>query len=85
MIKAYILLTLTLGDTKKILEEIKKLNYIESISVVTGHVDVVLTVSVNTLEELYELTYEKLSNIKGINNISTHIVEKEILAEEEQE
>ncbi|WEU40829.1 MAG: Lrp/AsnC ligand binding domain-containing protein [Candidatus Odinarchaeum yellowstonii] len=85
MIKAYIMLTLALGDTKRVLEEIKKLEHIDSISVVTGHVDVVLTVSVNNIEELYELTYEKLSNIKGITSISTHIVEKEMLAEEEKE
>ncbi len=85
MIKAYIMLNLSLGNTKKILEEIKKLEYIDSISVVTGPVDVVLTVSVNRLEELYNLTYEKLSSIQGINNISTYIVEKEMLSEEEQE
>ncbi|MEM2906864.1 MAG: Lrp/AsnC ligand binding domain-containing protein [Candidatus Odinarchaeota archaeon] len=82
MIKAYIMLNLSMGDTKRILEEIKKLNHIESISVVTGPFDIVLTVSVDRLEELYDLTYEGLASIAGINNISTHIVEKEIIAEE---
>ncbi len=82
MIKAYILLTLTMGDTKEALQELKKLG-IETIAVVAGIYDVILTVKVETLEELYDLTYVKLCSIKGIKETNTFIVEKEIRPEED--
>lgn len=70
-----------MGKTKQVLEEIKKLSNVESISVVTGPFDIIITISVEKLEELYDLTYIKLAEIPGINQISTHIVEKEIISE----
>lgn len=81
MIKAFILLTVNVGHTQTVLDEIKKLKHLESVAVVTGEVDIVITVKVETLEDLYELSFVNLSNIKGINHVTTHIVEKEILTE----
>ncbi|HUY01598.1 MAG TPA: Lrp/AsnC ligand binding domain-containing protein [Candidatus Deferrimicrobium sp.] len=83
MIKAYILLTLTMGQTQSVIDALKKLKNIESISVVTGSFDVVLKVSVETLDELYKVTYIDLSDTKGIKEITTFIVEKEIIPEED--
>ena len=83
MIKAYVLLTLTMGDTTKALKEIKKIEHINSIAVVAGIYDVVLTVTVKNLEELYDLTYVKLCTITGIKETTTFIVEKEIIPEED--
>ncbi|MFX1297159.1 MAG: Lrp/AsnC ligand binding domain-containing protein [Promethearchaeota archaeon] len=82
MIKAYLLLTLKMGLTKQVVEEIKKIKGLESVAMVTGAFDVIVTVKVNNLEELYQLTFVTLSNIEGINNITTHIVEKEITSED---
>ncbi len=82
MIKAYVLITIQLGFTKAVLSEIKKMKNVESISVVTGEWDVVIKVHVENLDELYETTYLTLSNIKGIKDIITFIVEKEIIPEE---
>ena len=83
MIKAYVLLTLTMGDTRETLEQIKQIEHIESIAVVSGIYDVVLTVNVKDLEELYELTYIKLCTIEGISKTTTFVVEKEIIPEED--
>jgi DNA-binding Lrp family transcriptional regulator len=83
MIKAYILMTLTMGETQSVIDALKKLKHIESISVVTGAFDVVLKVHVETLDELYKVTYVDLSETKGIKEITTFIVEKEIIPEED--
>jgi len=88
MIKAYILLTINLGSTKQVLDDLKKLErneltVIESISMVTGIYDVVIKVKVDTLEALYDLTYIHLSNIKGIEKLTTFVIEKEIIPEED--
>ncbi|MHA1835370.1 MAG: Lrp/AsnC family transcriptional regulator [Candidatus Odinarchaeia archaeon] len=82
MIKAYILLTLELGNTEHIIEEIKKIDNIESISVVTGPFDLILKVKVDNLDQLYNLTYITLSKISGIVEITTHVVEKELISDE---
>ncbi len=83
MVKAYILLTLRMGDTKSVLKELKQLEHIESIAVVAGIYDIILSVQVKDLEELYELTYVQISNIAGIEKTTTFVVEKEIKPEED--
>jgi len=75
-------MTLEMGKTKQVLSEIKKLKNLESISVVTGPFDVVIRVEMNDLEELYELTYNTLSQIDGIKEITTHVIEKELIPSE---
>lgn len=81
MIKAFILLTVNVGYTQTVLDEIKKLKHLESVAVVTGQVDIVITVKVESLDDLYDISFVKLSNIKGIEHVTTHVVEKEILTE----
>ncbi len=80
MIKAYILLTLSMGNTKAVLNKLKEIDAIESIAVVAGIYDVILTVKVKDLEALYELTYIQLE-IEGIKETTTFVVEKEIIPE----
>ncbi|MHA1131403.1 MAG: Lrp/AsnC ligand binding domain-containing protein [Candidatus Helarchaeota archaeon] len=78
MIKAYVLLTLGMGHTKEVLKKLKAIEEIESIAVVAGVYDIILTVQVTDLEALYELTYIKLE-IEDIKETTTFIVEKEII------
>jgi len=82
LIKAFVLLVLEMGATKEIFEKIKKLPFIESIAVVTGIYDVIIEVRVESLDQLYELTYQDFVAIKGIKEMTTFIVEKEILLDE---
>lgn len=83
MIKAYILLTLSQCETSAIFENLKQLPHIESIAVVAGIYDVVIKVKVETLDQLYDLTYTNFSRIPGIKEMTTFIVEKEIIPEED--
>lgn len=83
MVKAYIFLTLAMGDTKPVFKELKQIENIESIAVVAGVYDVILRVNVKDLEELYELTYVDISKITGIKETTTFVVEKEIKPEED--
>jgi DNA-binding Lrp family transcriptional regulator len=80
MIKVYILLTLSMGNTKAVLNKLKEIDTIESIAVVAGIYDIILTVKVKDLEALYELTYIQLE-IEGIKETTTFVVEKEIIPE----
>jgi len=67
-----------MGHTKEVLKKLKAIEEIESIAVVAGVYDIILTVQVTDLEALYELTYIKLE-IEDIKETTTFIVEKEII------
>ena len=77
MIKAYILILTYVGNLKSVLEELKKLENIDSIAVIAGDYDIVVKASVENLEQLMELT-DKIHAIKGVKRTNTQVVEKEI-------
>ncbi|MDH7516792.1 MAG: Lrp/AsnC ligand binding domain-containing protein [Candidatus Thermoplasmatota archaeon] len=64
------------GTYNKALDEIKKLNHIEKISIVTGDCDIVIKVNVKNLSQLHELT-SQLQKLDGIEKTNTHVIEKE--------
>lgn len=64
------------GAYTKALEEIKKINNIEKISVVTGDYDIVVKVNVKNLEQLHKLT-SKLHKVEGVEKTNTQVVEKD--------
>jgi DNA-binding Lrp family transcriptional regulator len=77
LIKAYILIHTYVGKLEHALTEMKKLTNIGSITVVTGDYDVIVKVSVDTLEDLMELT-ERIQLVDGIKRTTTSVIEKEI-------
>ncbi|HDI23716.1 MAG TPA: Lrp/AsnC family transcriptional regulator [Thermoplasmatales archaeon] len=77
MIKAYILVKARVGKLENILNEAKKVENVENISVVAGDVDLIIKVKVKSLEKLMELT-DKLQMIDGVKQTTTYIIEKEI-------
>lgn len=77
MIKAYILLITYVGNLKAVLEELRKLNHIESISVVAGDYDIIVKARVDALEDLMTLT-DNIHAIKGVKRTNTQVIEKEI-------
>ena len=78
MVKAYIITCMTPGPYTKSLEEIKKINHIEKISLVTGEYDIVVKVDVKNLEQLHLLTTQ-LQKIHGVEKTTTHVIEKEFI------
>lgn len=77
MIKAYILLITYVGNLKAVLEELRKLDHVESISVVAGDYDIIVKARVDTLEDLMILT-DRIHGIKGVKRTNTQVIEKEI-------
>ncbi|MHA1116596.1 MAG: Lrp/AsnC ligand binding domain-containing protein [Candidatus Heimdallarchaeum aukensis] len=82
IITAYILMTVKLGKTQEVVNELRKIHAITSCAVVTGEWDIVATIKVKDLEELYNITSECIHLIPGLESTQTCIVEKEIIGEE---
>jgi DNA-binding Lrp family transcriptional regulator len=77
MMNAYILLSMEPGDSDKSIQDMRKIEHIEKISVVAGEFDIVIRVKVETLEELLQVT-NKIQMIRGVQKTTTQIIEKEI-------
>jgi DNA-binding Lrp family transcriptional regulator len=77
MVKAYIMTSMYPGSYTQALDEIKKINDIEKISIVTGEYDIVVKVNVKNLENLHKLT-SQLRIVNGIEKTTTQVIEKEI-------
>ncbi len=77
MVTAYILTILKPGTSEKAIQEMRKINHVEKISVVAGEYDIVVRVQVDTLEELLDVT-NKIQMIEGVEKTTTQIIEKEI-------
>lgn len=77
MIKAYILVKAKVGKIENILNEARKIEDVENISVVAGDVDLIVRVRVKDLEKLMKLT-DKIHEIEGVRQTTTYVIEKEI-------
>ncbi|MFW9976405.1 MAG: Lrp/AsnC family transcriptional regulator [Candidatus Thorarchaeota archaeon] len=73
---AYILMDLELGRTDEVLEALRKIDEATTVAVTTGSYDIVVLLETNNLEELYEITVQKIHRIPGIKETSTAVVEK---------
>jgi len=65
------------GDSNRAINEMRKIENIRKISVVTGEYDIVIRVEVKTLDKLLDVT-DKIQMIKGVNKTTTQVIEKEI-------
>ena len=77
-ISAYIFIKVAIGKLQDVVEKLREIGCAESIAVTTGEFDIVLRVKVKDLEELYDVTTNKIHKIDGIISTLTHIIEKEI-------
>jgi DNA-binding Lrp family transcriptional regulator len=77
MVNAYILVTMRPGNSDKAIEEMRKLDHVEKISVVAGEFDIVIRVKVDDLELLLDVT-NKIHMVNGVQKTTTQIIEKEI-------
>ncbi|MHA1302849.1 MAG: Lrp/AsnC family transcriptional regulator [Candidatus Heimdallarchaeaceae archaeon] len=80
-ITAYILMKVKLGETQAVIDKLRKIQQITRCAVVTGEWDIVATVVVEDLEELYHLTSDGIHLISGLERTQTCVVEKELFGE----
>lgn len=78
MINAYILTVMRTGNSDKAIEEMRKIENVEKISVVAGEYDIVIRVHVKSLDKLLKVT-NKLQMIDGVKKTTTQVIEKEIV------
>ena len=79
MISAYILTTVKQdGNIHKTMEQMKKINHISSVSVVSGCYDLMILTNVSTLADLYDVTSQIQEN-PSILKTSTQVIEREII------
>lgn len=77
MINAYILLNMKPGNNEKAIAEMRKIEDVAKISIVTGEYDIVVRVQVKTLDKLLKVT-DKIQMINGVIKTTTQVIEKEI-------
>jgi len=77
MINAYMFMDVEPGCSQQTLTRMRKLRQVESVSVVSGHHDLIARVTVDNLERLHDITSE-VHQIRGVVKTNTHVISKEI-------
>lgn len=77
-IGAYVLMDIEIGKTDEVVAKLREIDQARRISVTTGDYDIVLLLDVKDLEELYEITVQKIAHIPGIRETTTSVVAKVI-------
>ena len=75
-VQAYILMDVEIGKTDDVVSGLRKIEEAVKIAVTTGGVDIVVLLETSSLEELYNITVEKIHKIPGIRDTQTAVVEK---------
>jgi len=78
LVSAYIMMKMQVGMDDQVLEEIRKLEHIESADATYGSFDLVIKVKFRNIEELDRFIFEKIRRVKGITETSSMIVAKEV-------
>ncbi|MDD3493323.1 MAG: Lrp/AsnC ligand binding domain-containing protein [Candidatus Thermoplasmatota archaeon] len=77
MIKAYIMILVYVGKLAEVLNKLRTIENIESIAVTAGDYDLIVKVSVDSLEALMEVT-DQIQMVGNIKRTTTTVIEKEI-------
>ena len=65
------------GNSDKSIQTMRKIKNVEKISIVAGEYDIVVRVTVKSLDMLLKVTNE-LQMIEGVRKTTTQVIEKEI-------
>jgi DNA-binding Lrp family transcriptional regulator len=67
-----------MGYIQDVVDALRQLETATSITITTGEYDIIARFDLPNLEVLYDLTVQQISKIKGLERITTAVVEKEI-------
>ncbi|MEZ0344116.1 MAG: Lrp/AsnC ligand binding domain-containing protein [Caldimicrobium sp.] len=70
-IRAYVLINTQIGQTQKVVEELKKIPEVKRMDVIMGPYDIIVEVEVPHYEDISKLLLEKFQNIPAINHTMT--------------
>mgnify|MGYP002402028949 CR=1 FL=1 len=74
MVQAYILVTAAIGKVKTVAKEVKKLQDVKDVHVVTGPYDIIAYVDTKSMDTLSRAVVEGIHKIKGVVDTNTAIV-----------
>ncbi|MGQ4914703.1 MAG: Lrp/AsnC family transcriptional regulator [Candidatus Asgardarchaeia archaeon] len=77
-VSAYILINVQIGKSAEVLEKIRNVRGVQSAAFTTGEYDLIIRITVDNLEELYNVTTNEIHKIPGILKTTTFVIEKEI-------
>ena len=74
MVQAYVLITAAIGKVRGVAEELKGLQGVKSVHVVTGPYDIIVFVEAKELGSLTNTVVKGIHKIKGVVDTNTAIV-----------
>ncbi|RDE14138.1 MAG: hypothetical protein C4K48_07415 [Candidatus Thorarchaeota archaeon] len=77
-IQSYILMEIEIGMTDHVVDQLRHIEQATRVAVTTGGYDIVVLLETKDLEELYEITVNRIHKISGIKETTTAVVEKMI-------
>ena len=69
--KAFVLITTSVGHTRAVLNQIKKLDGVKSVDAVMGPYDVIATVEADSIDSVGKLITQHLHKVDGIERTLT--------------
>jgi len=70
-IRAYILINTQIGQTQKVVEELRKVPEIKRLDVIMGPYDIIVEIEVPNYEDISKILLEKFQSIPAINHTMT--------------
>lgn len=70
-IRAYVLINTQIGQTQKVVEELRKIPEVKKIDIIMGPYDIIVELEVPTYEDISNILLNKLQNISAINHTMT--------------
>lgn len=70
-IRAYILINTQIGQTQKVVENLKKIEEVKRLDVIMGPYDIIVEIEVPNYEDISKLLLEKFQSISAINHTMT--------------
>ena len=77
LLKAYMVIKLSMGNVKSAVNELKQLKEIKQISHLAGIYDLMLEIEAENIEVINDLLVEKIDMINGVVDTNTFIVLKD--------
>ncbi|MCC7573566.1 MAG: Lrp/AsnC ligand binding domain-containing protein [Candidatus Methanofastidiosum sp.] len=74
MVYAYVLITVSIGKIKEVIESVKKIEGVIEADVITGPYDAIAKIKANDLGELTKTVIQQIHYIEGVIDTTTAIV-----------
>jgi len=70
-IRAYVLINTQIGQTQKVVEELKKIPEVKKIDIIMGPYDIIVEIEVSAYEDISNVLLNKFQNIPAIHHTMT--------------